>query len=262
MHEAKMHDENSFITLTYSPEALPKNGTLVKRDVQTFFKRLRKSLSPKKIRFFACGEYGEKLSRPHYHAIIFGHSFPDRLPVSKVSDSRDVSAEVQRFTSDSLDSAWGKGRTEVGLVTFDSAVYVANYATKKITGKDAAKHYKGRTPEFLLMSRGGKDGKGIGFGFIEKFGPEVWARDEVIVRGQAARPPRYYDKVLEGRNPDVLERLKEDRRRKAEALEEFTTPLGTVIRVPENMNPYRLKVRETVARAKLALKRRNLENEK
>lgn len=259
MHEAKMHDENSFITLTYAKEHLPKDGTLVKRDVQTFFKRLRKGLWPKKIRFFACGEYGEKFGRPHYHAIVFGHCFPDRVPLSQVSHQRDVLSEVQRFTSKSLTDVWGKGLAEVGLVSFDSALYVANYATKKITGKDASNHYKGRVPEFLLMSRGGKGGKGIGFGFIDKFGPEVWARDEIIVRGQAARPPRYYDKVLEGRNSELLQRIKEDRRRKAEVLEEFTTPLGTLIRVPGDKNHYRLKVRETVARAKLALKRRNLE---
>lgn len=258
LHESKMHDESSFITLTYDDKHLPKvhgRATLSVEDCQLFLKRLRKHLEPKRVRFFLCGEYGEDFGRPHYHAIIFGEGFSDK--VSLVNNG-----EYTRWTSEKLSELWGKGRTEVGEVSFDSAVYVANYATKKINGKPAKAHYKGRKPEFLLMSRGGKNGRGIGYGFIDKFGTEVWANDEIIVRGQTARPPRYYDKVLEDRNPQLLESLKERRAQTAQVLEDFTTPLGTEIRVPGGMNSYRLKVRETVARAKLALKRRNLETGK
>jgi hypothetical protein len=39
---------------------------------------LRKKISPLKIRFFHCGEYGDKTRRPHYHALIFGYGFPDK----------------------------------------------------------------------------------------------------------------------------------------------------------------------------------------
>lgn len=61
-----------FITLTYDDEHLPINDngyvTLVKADLQKFFKRLRKSI---KVRYFAVGEYGSKFGRPHYHIILF-----------------------------------------------------------------------------------------------------------------------------------------------------------------------------------------------
>src|SRR4051794_29862641 len=40
-HEAKLHEENCFITLTYAPEHLPPGGTLVVKDFQDFMKRLR-----------------------------------------------------------------------------------------------------------------------------------------------------------------------------------------------------------------------------
>lgn len=80
VHEAHMHDHNCFITLTYSPENLPEGGTLVRKHFTDFMKRLRKALSVDdiSIRFFGCGEYGSKLERPHYHAIIFGYDFPDK----------------------------------------------------------------------------------------------------------------------------------------------------------------------------------------
>lgn len=72
MHEAKFYKDNVFLTITYSPENLPADGSIHKEDLQLFLKRLRKALGEEKIRYFACGEYGEKYSRPHYHLIIFG----------------------------------------------------------------------------------------------------------------------------------------------------------------------------------------------
>ena len=69
--EAKLHKENCFITLTYNNNNLPKYKSLVKKELQDFFKRLRKKYG-EGIRYYACGEYGPKGKRPHYHAIIFG----------------------------------------------------------------------------------------------------------------------------------------------------------------------------------------------
>lgn len=73
MHELKQYGNKAvFVTLTYNEENLPKNKTLVKDDLQKFWKRLRKNLKGRKISYFACGEYGSRYDRPHYHAIIFG----------------------------------------------------------------------------------------------------------------------------------------------------------------------------------------------
>lgn len=49
VHEASMHDNNCFITLTYNPENLPPDGGLIKSDFQKFMKRLRKYYSKKKF---------------------------------------------------------------------------------------------------------------------------------------------------------------------------------------------------------------------
>jgi len=48
VHEASMHENNCFITLTYAPEYLPPDGGLIKSDFQKFIKRLRKSIFKKK----------------------------------------------------------------------------------------------------------------------------------------------------------------------------------------------------------------------
>ena len=47
VHEAQVHDENCFITLTYNNENLPKDGSLNKRDFQLFMKRLIKEMEVK-----------------------------------------------------------------------------------------------------------------------------------------------------------------------------------------------------------------------
>ena len=76
VHEAKFYEDNCFVTLTYAPEHLPKDGSLNRKHVQDFIKRLRRRLDDRKIRVFYCGEYGDKLRRPHYHLCLFNCDFP------------------------------------------------------------------------------------------------------------------------------------------------------------------------------------------
>lgn len=77
LHEASLHEHNCFLTLTFDDEHLPKSESLDVRDLQLFMKRLRKEYG-KGIRFYACGEYGEKYYRPHYHLCLFNHDFHDK----------------------------------------------------------------------------------------------------------------------------------------------------------------------------------------
>lgn len=242
LHEKKLHRENCFITLTYDNDHLPEGGTLVKRDLQLFLKRLRKRFG-EGIRFYACGEYGDVSSRPHYHLLLFNHNFRDR----KVFGKRDAKHPV--FLSAELDAIWGKGLAVVGDITFESAAYVARYVMKKVTGDRADKHYArldadGRVyrllPEFTVMSRR----PGIGTGWFVKFGKETYLHDSVIVNGRQVRPPRFYDGKLELTDPDRLAMLKSVRRQKAKLLKH------------DNTRGYygRLSVRERVAQAGLARK--------
>ena len=97
--EASLWTKNCFITLTYAPEHLPENGSLVKEHFTLFMKRLRKKYG-EGIRFFQCGEYGSKGDRPHYHACLFNFDFPDKQ-IWKRSESGAL-----LYRSSSLEKLW------------------------------------------------------------------------------------------------------------------------------------------------------------
>lgn len=214
MHEAQMHDANSFLTLTYDDANLTygrTQATLYKKDLQDFWKRLRKELDVK-VRYFACGEYGEQRSRPHYHACLFGYDFPDKILHTIESGNR-------LYTSSLLDRVWANGHCSVGALTPGSAAYVARYVLDKKFGKER-KYYedKGIEPEFTVMSRGGREGAGgIGQRWFEKYAGDVYPADRVVLEGGAfSKPPRYYDELRKKSFPQEIENLKIIRMNRAE----------------------------------------------
>lgn len=201
LHESKLYERNCFITLTYATEHLPANGSLVVRDWQLFMKRFRKRFGPR-IRFYACGEYGENFGRPHYHACIFNFDFDD-----KVLEEHNHRGEPL-YSSPALSELWPQGRSRIGAVTFETAAYVARYVMKKITGDAAEAHYQGRKPEFTVMSRR----PGIGRGWYELYQGDVYPLDEVIINGKRVKPPRFYDSIYELEYPEDFQRVKAGRR--------------------------------------------------
>lgn len=204
VHEASLHDQNCFITLTYAEHNNP--GTLVLRDFQLFMKRLRKSLGDKHVRFFHCGEYGEQFERPHYHALLFGHDFQDRTPWAFRGSSRI-------YRSQHLETLWPHGYSTVGDVTFESAAYVARYVVKKITGKDSDLHYLGRKPEYVTMSRR----PGIASDWFAKYSNDVLNNDHVVLRGRGIyKPPKFYDKLVDKINPAMLRNIKYKRQQEVD----------------------------------------------
>lgn len=236
MHEKRLHTDSCFITLTYDNAHLPKDGSVSVRELQLFMKRLRKIYGTG-LRFFACGEYGEKTNRPHYHVLLLNERFADARPLRLLSKSENPLSQ-----SDTLSRLWTAGSHAIGEVTFDSCAYVARYCMKKITGKPAQDHYKGREPEFITMSRR----PGIGAGYFEKYNSEMYTHDNVIVNGVPSSLPRFYDNRYAARNDTCEARLallKIQRRRKLNRADRGTT---------------RLRIREVVALAKLSQKGRKL----
>jgi len=217
LHEKKMSGSSCYVTLTYSDDFLPGGNTVVKRDLQLFFKRLHNRLLKSRgvgIRYFAGAEYGGKLGRPHYHALIFNYDFPD-----KKYHGRNMRGEPL-YSSAELGELWFQGFNTIGEITMDSAIYCAKYALKKINGDKAYEHYEfitddgvvySREPEFALMSRR----PGIGAAYYEKFGNEIRDLDNVIVSGRERRPSRYYDTKSEAIDANQFERHKRRRKRLA-----------------------------------------------
>lgn len=207
VHEAQLHDESAFITLTYAPEHLPENRSISKEAVQKFMKRLRKKIECQ-VRYFACGEYGEDKGRPHYHALIFGYSFPDKVPFKQNARGEML------YTSDELAQVWPFGFNLIGPVTVESAAYVARYVVKKMKHPDpevVAENYRyvdsetgevhERTPEFCLMSRR----PGLGAGWLEKYKKDT-DKDFVTIDGVKHGLNRFYDARLEAAGEDMQRR--------------------------------------------------------
>lgn len=239
MHETQMHEQNCFVTLTYNEENLPKDNSLDVSHWQKFAKRLRKK---SKFRFFHCGEYGDKNARPHYHAILFGVDFSDKVEIKNNNSRFNSKGEWGKlYTSRYLEETWKLGFVTVGEATWQSAAYVARYIMKKKFGDQAEDHYGGRKPEYITMSRGGTGGQGgIGKSWLEKYKSDVYPHDEVVVDGKKMMPPKYYDNQL-----DENEILTYREQRKVKALERDTTP-------------ERLKAREKIVEARLKQLNRDL----
>ncbi|AXL14624.1 replication initiator protein [Microviridae sp.] len=276
MNEAKLYQDNCFITLTYDDENLPNDQGLVTEHWQLFMKRLRqhhrrwenkqyehyvkecekhqkppKPIKREKLRFYMCGEYGtdqdptslETIGRPHYHAIIFNYDFPDKEQFSEKDG-------IKLFGSKQLDEIWGKGFCSIGDVTYDSAAYVARYIMKKITGEQAEDHYK-RTdyqtgeltyikPEFTLMSKH----PAVGNDWYEKYKLDMH-KGFVTVKGNKMAAPKYYQKLYKEEFPFHAE---------TQEFQQYQRSLDTLY----DQTPERLAVREKVKKMKLKLLKREL----
>ncbi|QCQ84591.1 replication initiator protein [Blackfly microvirus SF02] len=207
LHESKLYDQNSFLTLTYSDETIPTDYGLSLRHLQLFIKRLRKSL-PQKIRFFACGEYGDQTQRPHYHAIVFNYQPNDQIKHS-LSPSKQII-----YTSQKLQDLWQLGFATSQTVTYQSCAYVARYVTKKIkTGDDFGAQnyfrlspvdllYHSVKPEFAVMSRR----PGIGYAYTQKFKRDYYPSGYIVVNGVRQAPPKYYVSQLSEEEQTKLKR--------------------------------------------------------
>lgn len=148
LHQELNHANSAhFITLTYNDESIPiTRGVphLYKKDLQDFIKRVRnnhlkyykqeldlrntktaQNLAPQ-IRYFACGEYGEKTKRPHYHVILFNYS---------------------NNIVESLVDVWKLGHVHIGDVNKATIAYTSKYIMKD--SDDVLKEY----PMFNTMSK-------------------------------------------------------------------------------------------------------------
>lgn len=242
-HEASLHEESSFLTLTYRDEELPYNASVSLRELQLFFKRLRERIAPQKVRYYGCGEYGGVGERPHYHCILFGYGFPDK------TIWRRTRTGAYTYRSALLESVWPFGHAEIGTVTRQSGAYVARYVLKKVGGKHAEEYYSRVhpvtglvhrvDPEFAVMS----SKPGIGAEWFDKWHADVLPSGFCVVDGKKVPVPRYYK--------DRSEYLKSISKFKARS-REYVKAHG------EDLTDERLEVRGEVQRLKQEKFKRDL----
>jgi len=252
MHEASMHPENCFITLTYSDENLPANGSISVVEIQNFFKRLIDSLDGKKIRRFCCGEYGDETLRPHYHCLIFNHQFSD-LKLHSTTHSKTNSLYPNKlYTSQQLSKLWPFGHSTTSQLTYQTAAYCARYILKKYAGTPKGDHeldpyirphpitgHLHRVePEFATQSRR----PGLGDAWFQKYKTDAFPSDFIVVDGKKHAVPKYYTLKLQ---EEELVKIK--RRRKA---------ISNKNRADNT--PARLKVREAVQLSRATQLKRTL----
>lgn len=230
--EATLYKDNYFLTITYDQEHLPWIDTineetgelilgnpLIPKHFTKFMKDLREywdyHYKHQGIRFYGCGEYGEKHERPHYHICLMNFPIPEEeLEFEKNNELGDALYKCQL-----IEDIWGKGLIRIGALTWQSAAYVARYILKKQKGECSEEIYrsKGQIPEFTRMSRK----PGIGKGWYEENRDEIYKNDEVFVprRGGGAtklKPARYFDRIYDLEKPARMMRIKEARRAIAE----------------------------------------------
>lgn len=196
LQEEKRSDTAYFITLTYDTKYVPitEKGFmgLCKRDIQLFFKKLRKAHFQTygyniPIKYFAVGEYGGRTMRPHYHVLLFNAKLTVMLNQvdlkSLVYFKFDGKVPVQC-------KQWDNGHITVGLVTGASVGYSLKYMCKP--GKIPLHKNDDRQKEFALMS------KGLGAQYLTK-AMKAWHNADIEKRlycvledGKKISMPRYY----------------------------------------------------------------------
>lgn len=223
-----------FLTLTIAPEHMVRQGfyrkgryyppySVYRRSLQLFFKRLRKAivlnidgeLHYQKFRYLACGEYGEKRGRPHYHVALMGYDPPDKVFV------RETPQGYRSYRSPLMQQLWPFGHVDVGELTYASAAYISRYTLKKsrnpkdyevVVGVDEETGeilFEQVDQEFLTMS------KGIGLDWWRRYKVDTDKDYLVVDFDKTVRIPRYYDKQREQTDPQSLEVLKQERERRA-----------------------------------------------
>lgn len=185
-HESLLHEHNCFITLTYDDQHLPADGRISKKEMQNWLKRIRKEVQPLRLRYFLCGEYGERTRRPHYHAILFGTDFRHDA----------VNLTEKSWTSKTLIKSWQRGFIQVDECTPESCAYVAGYVQKKVGDKDT----------FTLKSRN------LGYKVLDEHVTD-FQTGVVPINGAEFPVPRAYIT----RHEESFESLKRERQRFIEA---------------------------------------------
>lgn len=200
-------DDTIFVTLTYDDDHLPPGGSLAKKDVQDFVKRVKKFFRSSKenpIRQIYCGEYGTKTGRPHYHIILFNCQFKDRTLHRTADGGQRV------YVSETLRRLWPFGNSEFGDAQPGSIAYLFKYILKKKTRKEKLKPLlktdtlTGEVFEVEHEFIEGSRNPGIG---AYMRGSNSIRKGYLTVDGVKKKLPKYYLEWLRKNEPETYDRI-------------------------------------------------------
>lgn len=165
--EYKFSHSAQFVTLTYDQKHVASNGSLVKKHLQDYLKRLRKSNGENRIRYYATGEYGTHHGRPHYHLLLFN------------AENCSIRSAWRDRKGNSI------GSVHIGSVNSASVAYVLKYMVQPLVVVE------GIQKPFAVMSRA----YGIGARYLSDQ-MVAWHREDdrnyCIREGIKIRLPRFY----------------------------------------------------------------------
>lgn len=211
-HETRDSLYAVFATLTYNNQCVPKNYGLRKKHLQNFIKRLRKNYPCTKIKYYACGEYGDMLYRPHYHIILLF------LKTSKSFDEwiNNFDERGRKIYTGFLEKTWAQGNVQASRLTYGRILYTVSYVDKKILNYRHIDIGK-KQPPFKLSSNG------FGLSYVKDNQAELLEVKAIKDRGKLIGLPRYYKKKLAIR-PEELHRLA--RSKELEIAKEYMKNIG------------------------------------
>lgn len=245
-----------FITLTFNNKMLYSREnpwSLNKSAFSGFIKRLRERIRDKykisNVRFFACGEYGSLKNRPHYHLLVFGFNFPDKIVMRGAGFPKKLQPHyigdrlIQNYFSPFLNSCWSPagsdetfGFATISDITYEDCAYTARYVLKKL-GKENLGH--NRESEFINSSRM----PGLGYDYWKRYYKSIIALGYLdLGNGRKSDIPRYYIDKLEEIDPYYYEMLKLDRQKQL---------IYNLFDVEKNPSEQRLKVKKELLEQKL-----------
>lgn len=225
-HEASLHENNIFLTLTYDDDTLPFRGSLYRPHIVKFIDSLRAKINRDhkryqkanglkltpcpKIKYVYGAEYGTNSFRPHFHICIFGYRPDDAEPFKQ-------KGQMDLYTSEILKKIWGKGHITFGDVNEKTAMYTSGHYMSRLSPAASKKYYKRSTVngyEYQLTPEFGSRSQKLGLGWLEQFGKtDVFPTGKIISPNKnVTSMPRAYLRYLDEVDYDRYHDLKMERR--------------------------------------------------
>ena len=200
---------------------------------------------PVQIKYFSCGEYGDKYWRPHYHIIIFGYDFADKIFVRMSKSDKPI------YDSVTANKLWPEGIITLQDANVTTIAYSALYSSH--LKQNLPSHLK-KYPEFNTMSND------LGIKQALKKIETYMITDEIFIDGFSYKIPdillkKYAKDILQYDDDNVklyIKAYKNNREQKKTVIEELKNK-----RAISTKKDITLTITAVIKKQKNAIKQKN-----